>query len=119
MLIRITQDVCIITPSTISAMIKSDIDSSKSGRSADGVMHRDRITSKVKLTLKWSFLSDADMSRLLKAVLPIFFTCTYPDLETGSDVTKTFYVGDRSSPAYVYRNGKCGWSGVEMNFTEQ
>lgn len=98
---------------------KSDIDSSKSGRAADGKMHRDRIGSKVKLNLKWNFLSDADMSKLLKAVLPTFFNCTYPDAETGVSETKTFYVGDRSTPAYAAQGGVCGWSGVEMNFIEQ
>lgn len=97
----------------------SDIDSSKSGRSADGIMHRDRIAVKRKLQLKWSFLSDVDMSKLLKAVKAEFFACTYPDPEAGTSMSLQFYVGDRSMPVYTVKNGVAGWSGLEMSFIEK
>lgn len=96
----------------------SDLDSTKSGRTADGKMHRDRIRSVIKLNLKWSFLTEAEMSKLLKAVSGISFTCTYPDPSTGAAATATFYVGDRSAPVYGVYNGRVGWQGVEMNFIE-
>ena len=97
----------------------SDIDSSKSGRSADGMMHRDRIAVKRKLQLKWNFLSAADMSKLLNAVKSDFFACTYPDPEAGTNKTLQFYVGDRSTPVYTVKNGIVGWSGLEMSFIER
>jgi hypothetical protein len=98
---------------------ESDIDSTKSGRAADGKMHRDRIGSKIKLTLKWSFLTNKEMASLLKAVTPVFFNCAYPDAEAGTTLTKSFYVSDRTAPAYAVQDGKCGWSGLEMSFVEQ
>lgn len=106
------------TPTDMICTI-SDIDSSKSGRSADGIMHRDRIAVKRKLQLKWSFLTPADMSLLLKAVKPIFFACTYPDPEAGTSVSLQFYVGDRTMPIYTIKNGVAGWSGLEMSFIEK
>lgn len=106
------------TPTEMVCTI-SDIDSSNSGRSADGIMHRDRIATKRKLQLKWNFLTADQMSKLLKAVKPMFFSCSYPDPEMGTNMSLSFYVGDRSSPIYTVKNGVAGWSGLEMRFIEK
>lgn len=96
-----------------------DIDSSKSGRNANGAMLRDRIASKVKLAIEWKLLSPADMSTVLTAISPAFFQCTYPDAKAGGFQSKTMYAGDRSAPALVMKDGVMFWSGLKVTFTEQ
>lgn len=104
---------------TVFQWDKSDLDSESSGRAADGTMHRDRIGSKIKLSLEWKFLSSGEMAQILNAVSDVFFSVTYPDAQAGTNKTLTFYVGDRSAPLYVVENGIAGWSGLSMNFIEK
>lgn len=97
-----------------------DIDG-KTTRNANGTMTRDRITSKVKLTLSWPPLSVAECKTILQAITGEFFQCTYLDAQEGGMVTKTFYVGDRTTPAYSWNDNlnKYAWSGLSCDFVEQ
>lgn len=97
-----------------------DIDG-KSTRNAAGTMSRDRITSKIKLAIEWGPLSNADCSKILQAIQAPFFQVTYLDAQTGGMVTKTFYAGDRSSPAYSWSDKlkKYAWSGLNFDVIEK
>ncbi|MCT3099390.1 DUF6711 family protein [Lactococcus lactis] len=97
------------------------IDADSSGRNANGEMVRDIITQKVKLELEWGPLDDATASALLKAIKAVFFTVNYPDAETGTQQTKTFYSGDRNLPAYSWSDNfsKIKWSSFTTNFIEK
>lgn len=97
------------------------IDADSSGRNANGTMVRDIITQKVKIEAKWGPLSGAETSTILKAVKGKFFTVNYPDPEIGGQVTKTFYVGDRSAPAYSWNEKfkRAEWENLSMNFIER
>lgn len=98
----------------------SDIDG-KTSRNAAGNMVRDRITKKTKLSIEWGPLSNGDCSTILQAVTGVFFEATYLDAEKGGMVTKTFYVGDRSSPAYSWNDKlrKYTWSGLTFDIIEK
>lgn len=98
----------------------SDIDG-KTMRNAAGTMVRDRITSKIKINLGWGPLSVEDCSKILQAIRAPFFKATYLDAQAGAMVTKTFYVGDRSSPAYSWNDKlkKYAWSGLTFDIIEQ
>lgn len=106
------------TPSKMEVSI-NDIDG-ETTRNAEGNLIRDRIGIKRKLTLEFPPLTQVEISKLLKAVTPVFFTVSYQDPILGM-TTKTFYVGDRSSPIYRYGNGSTDmlWEGLKMNFIEQ
>lgn len=97
------------------------IDGESSGRNASGTMVRDIIAKKVKLEANWGPLSDAEVSEILTKVSSSFFTVTYPDPETGSMTTKTFYVGDRTAPSYSWSEKlkALKWQGLSMNFIER
>lgn len=97
------------------------IDSDTSGRNAKGKMKRDIIDQKVKLELKWGPLSDTEISTILKSVKGKFFTVNYPDPEEGKQLTKSFYVGDRTAPAYSWNEKfkSIKWEGLSMNFIEE
>lgn len=94
-----------------------DIDG-ETGRNANGDMVRDRITTKRKLDCEWGMLTQGEMSQILNAVSPEFFTVSYPDPIHGQ-TTKTFYVGDRTAPSYSFTNELKPWSGAKFNLIER
>lgn len=91
------------------------------GRTADGLMHRDRVAVKRKLNCTWSPLEPYEMSVLLKAMDDVFFTVRYPDAHDGMYREGVFYVGDRSAPLYVWNEAKQKflWEGLSANFIER
>lgn len=96
----------------------SDIDG-ETNRNAKGDMIRDRVATKRKLNCEWAPLTMAQISTLLKAVKGVFFTVEYPDPMEGSFITKTFYVGDRTTPMLYMKDGVPMWEGLSMNFVER
>ena len=55
-----------------------------SGRTEDGLMHRDRVAVKRKLNCTWSPMTNEEISVLLKAMDDVFFTIRYPDAHDGA-----------------------------------
>ena len=108
--------VVIDTPKGYEVMI-SDLDG-ESNRNARGKLLRDRIAVKRKLVCEWPPLTQNQISRLLNAVSSVYFTCQFIDPQVGV-MTRTMYVGDRTSPAYCFIDGEMKWSGLKMNFIEQ
>lgn len=98
---------------------QSDITSDSSGRNAAGAMLMDRIAQKVKLTLSWNFLTFDKISAILSAIEPIYFDVTYPDPKDGFTTTKTFYLGDRSTPLYSVCDGIAGWQSLSITLNEK
>lgn len=97
-----------------------DLDSEDgAGRNQMGLMFRDRVAVKRKLTCKWPPLDADSMSTLLKAMDKVFFTIEFPDARTGKRETMTAYVGDRTAPMYTMHGGKWLWSGLSANFIER
>ena len=73
MAMMLVDGVALPTPSTFEwGMI--DVSASDSGRTQDGKMHKNRIAQKRQIKLSWS----------------------------GTDETRTFYVGDRSAPIKIW-----------------
>lgn len=101
---------------------RSDYDAEEgSYRDITGTMTRQRITTKVKLTLSWNSaaLAATDISKLLQAVKPLFFEVRYFDPYEGGMTTTTMYVGDRSLDMYSFINGKPVWRTIAFNLIEK
>lgn len=89
------------TPSTFEwGMI--DVSASDSGRTQDAQMHKNRIAQKRQLKLSWSGTDTARTAKILQMVNPEYIRVTYPDAMSGTDETRTFYVGDRSAPIKIW-----------------
>ena len=112
----IINGVTVVAPKSFQVAIQ-DIDG-ETGRDANGNMVRDRVTTKRKLDCEWGMLTQSEISVLLNNVKSVFFSISYPDPIEGQ-VTKTFYVGDRTSPAYSFTSKLKPWSGLKMNFIER
>lgn len=108
--------VVIPTPSDLSVGI---MDISKAERNAAGMMVIDRIATKRKLELGWKYLPKEDLSKLFKAVSPVFFQVEYIDPQDDAVKTGVFYAGDRTAGALDYRNGIIRYKDVKVNFVER
>ncbi|WHH58489.1 DUF6711 family protein [Petroclostridium sp. X23] len=97
-----------------------DIDNGESTvRTADGTLNRDRVAVKRQIEMSWGVLSWEDVSSILQAMQDVFFDFYYPDPMTGQYETKTFYVGNRPTPAALSKNGQILWSGLKVTLTEK
>lgn len=97
---------------------ESDVSDSNAGRTEDAKMHKMMIATKVHLELAWQNIPTSDASTILNAFTQSeYFNVKYLDPKANGFVTKKFYVGDRSSPAYNTRLGL--WSNVSFNIIEQ
>lgn len=98
---------------------RNDIESEDAGRTLDGVMHRDRVTSKVRLDIKCRPLKSSEAMAVLAAIKPEFVTVRYIDPQDGS-VTRTMYSNNIPALcATVYPDGSAVWKGLEFPLIER
>ena len=112
----IINGVSVVPPKSFQVGVQ-DVDG-ETGRNANGDMVRDRIATKRKLEIEWGMLTQSECSAILSAVSPVFFNVSYPDPISGQS-TRTFYVGDRTAPAYSFTNKFKPWSGLKFNLIER
>lgn len=115
----VSVDGMVVRPPSTYQWSLQDVSEPDAGRTEDAVMHKLRITQKVKLQLSWNNLTTEQASSILTAFNPEYIEVEYLDPMVGGYVTKTFYVGDRSVP--LYNNTLYGgvWSNISFNIIEQ
>lgn len=94
----------------------NDISDKDAGRTEDGLMHKMRIDRKRKLELEWQNVTLSEANAVLEAFAPEYVRVECLDPLANGYVTKTFYSGDQTSPAYNTRLGI--WT-VSFNIIEQ
>jgi len=94
-------------------------DLSRAERNAAGTIVIDRIATKRKLELMWRYLSNEELSNLLKLVSPVFFEVEYVDPQDNGRRVGVFYCGDRTVGAFRYKNGKIIWKDIKFNLIER
>jgi len=90
-----------VKPPQSFQVVIQDIDA-KATRDARGLLHRDRIATKRKISVSWAPLTLSECKVLLDSVKDEFFSVNYLDPWDGGMATRTFYVGDSTS-AYFHR----------------
>ena len=104
------------SPSELSVGIQ---DISKAERNARGTMIMEKIATKRKIDLTWKHLENSDLQTLLNAVSNVFFSVDYPDPQTNTQRSGTFYAGDRTIGALDYRNGNMRWQDIKFSVIER
>lgn len=94
-------------------------DISQAQRNAQGLMIIERIATKHTLTLGYNFLNAADLSTILQAVKTAYWNVTYTDPVTNSQVTGSFYCGDRSISMIDYQNSVPRYQNVKFELIER
>jgi hypothetical protein len=95
------------------------MDISKAERSARGEMLIERIATKRKISLSYSFLTASGLSNILNAVAPTYFNVTYLDPQTNGLRTGSFYCGDRTTGMQDYFNGIPRYKDVKFDLIER
>lgn len=119
MLLRINNEDLPAYPADFTVTILDLDNADTSVRTADGNLHRDRITVKRQIEMTFNALPQEQIAAILQAVGNTFFEFTYPDPMDGGQATRTFYVGNRPAPMAVERNGVIWWSGLKLTLTER
>ena len=113
------QGVTIKTPSDLGWGFV-DFSSEESGRTLDGLSHKDIIAQKVKLSPVWDNPNGTETAAILQAVCPYAYrNVTYLDPMTNTEVTKSFYTGDKSASVHTYAFDDAIYSRVSFNFVEE
>lgn len=98
---------------------RSDLDGEGAGRTMDGVMHRSRITSKIRLDVTCMPLRSEDAATVLNAIYPEYVSVEYTDPMYGH-VTKTMY--SNNNPATfmsIHSDGTEYWEGITFPLIER
>lgn len=94
-------------------------DISKAERNANGRMIIERVATKRKLFITYSFVTEEDASLILKMIAPTFYDVTYLDPQNNTMQSGSFYCGDRNLGMVDYRNGVARYSDFTFNLIER
>lgn len=109
--------VAIPTPTTYNYNIE-DLSSEETGRTLDGLMHKDIVAVKDRYDCTWKKLSWSDLATLLNAIdnkPKVQFTHADPRVPN-QFVTGEFYVGQRNGAALNLKDTKHSWSDISFAF---
>ena len=95
------------------------MDISKAERNANGLMMIERIATKKKLEMKYSFVTDSELKTILQALSPAFFNVEYIDPVENGLRTGSFYCCDRNVGYVDYRNGIPRYKDLTFNLIER
>jgi hypothetical protein len=104
------------TPSELTVAVQ---DISKADRNANGTMVLERIATKQKISCKWGFINDYNLSIILNAISGTTFLVTYVDPVKSTYVTKNMYCGDRQAGyIIVQESGAILYKDFTVDFIE-
>ena len=98
---------------------RNDLDGENAGRTMDGIMHRSRVTTKIRLDITCLPLKSADAKTLLNLIYPEYVTVEYTDPMYGP-VKKTMY--SNNTPAThmcIHSDGTEYWEGITFPLIER
>lgn len=98
---------------------RNDLDGPNAGRTMDGVMHRARVASKIRLDIKCRPLRSEEAAVVLNAILPEYVHVRYLDPMSGL-VTKSMYSNNNpASHMLIQPDGVEWWDGITFPLIER
>lgn len=95
---------------------RNDLDGSNAGRTMDGIMHRERVASKIRLDITCLPLSSSDAYIVLNTIYPEYVEVEYTDPMYGP-VIKTMY--SNNTPATYINTVTDMWEGIAFPLIER
>ena len=111
-------NVAIPTPSTYKYGIE-DLSSEATGRTLDGIMHKDVVATKDYYECTWKSLSWEDTAQLMNAIdgkTKVTFTHADPRVPN-TFITGDFYIGTRSGGSLNLKDASNTWGDITLTFT--
>lgn len=97
---------------------RNDIEAADAGRTMDGLMHRGRVSTKIRLDITCKPLTSSELSTILNLIYPEYISVTYDDPMQGR-VTKRMYSNNNPASYLIkHPNGIEYWSGVTFPLIE-
>ena len=97
---------------------RSDIDSPDAGRTLDGVMHRGRVATKIRLDITCRPLRLTELNTVLNLILPEYIYVTYDDPMDGRVTRKMYSNNNPASYCILKRDGTEWWNGITFPLIE-
>ena len=97
----------------------SDLDGPSAGRTMDGVMHRARVASKVRLDITCRPLTQAEASIVLKAILPEYVQVEYQDPMDGLTRKEMYANNKPATHMLIQDDGTEWWNGITFPLIER
>lgn len=98
---------------------RHDLEAPDSGRTLDGVMHRQRVSSKVTLSVTCRNLTTSEAAVVLQAIYPEYVTVMYDDPQQGAVVSKNMYSNNNPATfAQVQTDGSYLWEDIAFPLIE-
>lgn len=98
---------------------RSDLESSNAGRTMDGLMHRGRVATKIRLDITCMPLKSADASKVLKAIYPEYVEVEYTDPMDGLCLKTMYSNNNPATLVCVQRDGSELWEGITFPLIER
>lgn len=114
------EGVSVKDPSSFSWSLMDLSSEDGTGRTLAGTATKDVVSQKRKLSIAWNNIGKDDAEAILKQVnSKVFFSVTYPDAMTGTNLTKTFYIGDRKAEMKIWSPTKKIYKTLSFDFIEK
>lgn len=98
---------------------RSDLDSSEAGRTMDGMMHRGRVATKIRLDITCRPLRSEEAKIVLNAILPEYINVEYTDPMDGL-VTREMYANNNpATHMLIQEDGTEWWSGITFPLVQK
>ena len=106
-----------LSPSSYSVGIQ-DISSADSGRTDDGVMHKNVVATKRTISLSFNGKRPGELQEILSLFKPTYVNIQYPDPRDGTR-TGTFYTGDIEANVFSWISGREYYETTSFNVIER
>lgn len=99
---------------------RNDIDASNSGRTIDGMMHRRKVTTKIRLDITCKPLDADTAMNVLNTILPEYVSVDYYDPMYGERVGVAMYSNNNPASFLLARDdGNDLWGGITFPLIER
>lgn len=97
---------------------RSDLDDPNAGRTLDGVMHRGRVASKIRLDITCRPLRSEEAKVVLNAIFPEYVTVEYTDPMYGSTIKKMYSNNNPATHMMLQPDGIEWWQDITFPLIE-
>lgn len=98
---------------------RNDIDAPNTGRTIDGLMHRGRVATKIRLDITCRPMRDDELRIVLNTIFPEYVNVEYDDPMYGHTYKTMYSNNNPASFLMIQTNGDEMWTGITFPLIER
>ena len=98
---------------------RNDLESPDAGRTLDGIMHRGRVTTKIRLDITCRPLSALELKLLLRIIINEYVSVEYDDPMSGREYKTMYSNNNPATCLIVHSDGTETWDEVTFPLIER